>query len=45
MSKAISELVWKYDMKPRNLDKLWDEELKLFLYKTNMMMTIRRREI
>jgi hypothetical protein len=45
MYKTISELVRKYDMTPRDLNKLWNEELKLFLYKKDMIMTIKRREI
>ena len=43
--KTVSELVRKYDMTPKDLNKLWNEELKLFLYKKDMIMTIKRREI
>lgn len=42
--KVVSELVRKYDFELVNPDRLWKEELKLFLYKSEMMVKIRRRE-
>ncbi|KAF1808151.1 cytochrome P450 [Eremomyces bilateralis CBS 781.70] len=43
--KTIAELVRRYDIIPRDLNRLWTEELKLFLYKSDMMVTVKRRHI
>lgn len=42
--KAVCDLVRKYDFKVTNPDNMWREEQKLFLYKTNFMVTISKRK-
>lgn len=40
--KAIFLLVNGYEIASVNLETMWKEELKLFLYKTDVMVTVTR---
>jgi len=41
--KVIFQLFRNFEITQANPDRLWVEEAKLFLYKTDMMVTLKKR--